>query len=57
MWIKADKSRNIYKIDPSQYNNILKNKKTEKYKLDQDDINYQINKDASEFSNKLNIKN
>ena len=57
MWIRADKIRNIYKIDLSQYNNILKNKITKKYKLDHDDIDYQINKDTSEFTNKLNIKN
>ena len=35
---------------------VLKNKITEKYKLDHDDIDYQINKDTFEFANKLNIK-
>ena len=38
MWIKADKSRNLYKIDPIQYKKILHDKVTEKYKLDQDII-------------------
>ena len=56
MWIKADKSRNLYKIDPIQYKKIS-NKITEKYKLDQNNIIDQINKDTYNFTNKLNIKN
>ena len=32
--IKADKSRNLYKIDPPIYMKILHDKTTEKYKLD-----------------------
>ena len=61
MLIRANKSRNLSKIDPPEYKNISKNKKTEKYTLDHDnndydDIDYQINKDSSEFTKKLNIK-
>ena len=45
MWIKADKSRNLYKIDPPRDKKILQNKKkSEKYKLDLDNIINQINK-------------
>ena len=29
MWIKADKSRNLYKIDPPQYKKILHDEITE----------------------------
>ena len=57
MWIKADKSRNLYKIDPLLYKKILHDKITEKYKSDQDNIIDQINKDTYNFTNKLNIKN
>ena len=38
MWIRADKSRNLYKIDPPQYRKILHNKILEKYKLNQNNI-------------------
>ena len=31
MWIKADESRNLYKIDPPIYKKILDDKITEKY--------------------------
>ena len=48
MWIKANKSRNRYKIDPLQI--------TEKFKFDQNNIVDQINKDTCLFTNKLNIK-
>ena len=33
IWIRAGKSHNIYKISLSEYNKILYNKITEKYKL------------------------
>ena len=54
MWIKDDKSRNLYKIDPLLYKKILHDKITEKYKLY---IIDQINNDTYNFTNKLNIKN
>ena len=57
IWIRADKSRNIYKIDLTQYRKILHNKITEKYKLDHDVIDYQINRDTYDFTNKLDIEN
>ena len=34
VWIKADKSRNIYKNSPSEYVRILHNKMTVNYKID-----------------------
>ena len=57
MWFKTDKSRNQYKIDPSLYMKILHNKIIKKYKLDDDNTDYQINRDTYNFTNKLNIKN
>ena len=53
MWIKANKSGNLYKIDPPLYEKILHDKITEKYKLDQDNIIDQINQDSYIFTNKL----
>ena len=52
MWIKADKSRNQYKINPPQYKEIL-HKITKKYKSDQNNIVDQINKYSYNFTNKL----
>ena len=48
---KADKSRNLYRIDPLLFSEIL-HKITEKYKLDQNNMVDQINKDTSNFTNK-----
>ena len=57
MWIKADKSRSQYKIDPPQYQKILHDKITEKYELDKDNIIDQNNKDTYNFPNRLNCNN
>ena len=57
MCIKAGKSSNLYRIDPSLYEKILHNKITEKHKLDRDYIINQINKGTYNFINKFNIKN
>ena len=54
--IKTDKSRNIYKISPSDYNKILDYKIAKIYKTDDQDIVNQINEDTTKFPNKLNIK-
>ena len=43
---QTDKSRNLYKIDLPQYKKILHNKVTEKYKLDYDNTDCQINYDT-----------
>ena len=56
IWIRIDKSRNIYKISPSEYNRIFHNKITETYKIDNYDTINQINKDITRIANKLNIK-
>ena len=34
IWVRADKSKNMYKIKPSKYQEILKNKITDNYKID-----------------------
>ena len=53
IWIKADKSRNIYKISPSKYNKILHDKMN---KIDNMNTVNKINKDTIKFTNKLNEK-
>ena len=56
MWMKGNKSRDLYKIDPQLHKKILHDKITEKYRLDQDNISDQINKGIYNFTNKF-IKN
>ena len=34
IWVRADKSRNMYKIEPSKYQEILNNRITDNYKID-----------------------
>ena len=55
--MKADKSRNIYKINPSNYRKVLKNKITDTYKIDYNDPISYINDDTLKFANKLHIGN
>ena len=47
----SDKSRNLYKINPSNYHKILKNKITDNYKIDYNDTISQINDDTLKFAN------
>ena len=44
--MRADKSKNMYKIEPSKYQEILNNKITDNYKIDNDNTIDQINKDT-----------
>ena len=46
IWVRADKSRNMYKVEPSKYQEILNNKITDDYKIDKDNTIDQINKDT-----------
>ena len=55
IWLRADKSRNMYKVEPSKYQEILNNKITDDYKIDKDNTIDQINKDTCNFSRKLHI--
>ena len=36
IWVRAEKSRNMYKIQPSKYKEILNNEITDNYKIDKD---------------------
>ena len=55
--MRADKPRNIYRINPSNYHKILKNKITDyNYKPDYNDTISQINNDTLKFANKLHIE-
>ena len=53
--MRANKSKNVYKINPSNYHKILKDKITDTYKIDHNDIISQIN-DTLKFANKLRIE-
>ena len=56
IWVKSDKSKNIYKIKPSKYQEILKSKITNNYKIDYNNTIEQINKDTSNFASRLQIE-
>ena len=45
----------MYKIKPSKYQEILKNKITDNYKIDYKNTIDQINKDTCSFASKLHI--
>ena len=55
IWVRANKSKNMYKIKPSKYQEILKNKITDNYKIDYNNTIDQINKDTCSFASKLHI--
>ena len=55
IWVRADKSKNMYKIKPSKYQEILKNKITDNYKIDYNNTIDQIIKDTCSFASKLHI--
>ena len=54
--MKADKSWNIYRINPFNYHKILKNKFSDTYKIAYNDTASQINDDTLKFVNKLHIE-
>ena len=45
----------MYKIEPSKYQEILKNNITDNYKIDYNNTIDQINKDTCSFASKLHI--
>ena len=53
--VSADKSRNMYKVEPPKYHEILNKKITDNYKIDKDNTIDQINKDTGNFASKLHI--
>ena len=55
IWVKANKSRNIYNISSSEYR-ILHNKIPDNYKVDYNDTLTQININTAKFTSKLHIK-
>ena len=54
--VRADRWKNIYELNPSNYHKILRNKITDTFKIDQNDTISQINDDALKFANKLRIE-
>ena len=54
--MKADKSKNMHKIKPSKYQELLTNKITENYKIDYNNTIGQTNNDTCRFASKLHIE-
>ena len=55
IWVRSDKSNNIYQVNPYEYERILNDKITESYKLDHNDMITQINRDTAKFTWKMNM--
>ena len=55
VWVRSDKSNNIYQVSPHEYERILNDKTTESCKLDHSDTITQIIRDAAKFAQKVNI--
>ena len=55
VWVRSDKSNNIYHVSPHEYERILNDKITESYKLDHSDTITQINRDTAKFARKVNM--
>ena len=55
IWVKADKSRNIYKISPLE-NDRISHKITDDNKIDYNNTITQINSDIAQFACKLYMK-
>ena len=55
LFIKADKTRNVYEVEPVTYDKLLKENITQKYKKDIDNSLPAINKEAYEIASNLNI--
>ena len=54
IWIRTEKSNNIYQVSPCEYEQIL-NKITESYKIDHSDTITQINRDTAKFAQKMDM--
>ena len=55
IWVRSDKSNNIYQVNPYEYERILNDKITVSYKLDHSDTITQINRDTAKFAQKMNM--
>ena len=55
IWVSADKSRNMYKVESPKYHEILNKKIMDNYKIDKDNTKDQINKETGNFACKLHI--
>ena len=55
VWVRSDKSNNIYQVSPHEYERILNDKITESYKLDHSHTITQINRDTAKFAQKVNM--
>ena len=57
IWVRADKSKNIYQVIPCEYEQILNNKIMESYKIDHSNTITKINRDTAKFTSKMQIVN
>ena len=55
VWVRSDKSNNIYQVSPHEYERILNDKITESYILDHSDTITQITRDTAKFAQKVNM--
>ena len=55
IYVKADKSRNLYKMSPSDYNNLKLNAITKDYKIDNNNTMWMINNDTLNHANRLDL--
>ena len=53
IWVRADKSNNIYQVSLCEYEQILNNKIMESYKIDHSFIITQINRDTAKVTWKI----
>ena len=55
VFVQADKTRNVYKMDKNAYSKLLTEKITQKYKLSNEKIEDKISKEFSTIAGKLNL--
>ena len=55
IYVKADKSRNLYKMSPSNYNNLKLNAIRKDYKIDKNNTMLKMNTDTLNHANRLNL--
>ena len=55
VWVRAIRSKDIYRVSQHDYEQILNNKITESSKIDHSDTITQINGDTAKFASKMQI--
>ena len=55
VFVKADKTRNVYEIKPEGYNKLMRDNVTSNYKKEDTNMEKDINLEAKKITQKLNI--